>query len=121
MVGFTNLFIDILIYWLLTRIAHWQYLLAAVCSFTVAVSWSFFINRRWTFRHQEPDLHLQYAKFFMANCVSLVFNLSLLYFFVDFCGLHDLLAKLVTAFFVAFLNFALNRFWTFKAVILKAD
>lgn len=114
LVGFTNLFLDILVYWFLTRIFHWYYLAAAIISFIIAVSWSFFLNRRWTFRHQGKDITHQYFKFFIANIISMGLNLGLLYLAVDWLGIHDLLAKFLVAVVVAFFNFSLNRFWTFK-------
>ena len=115
LVGLTNLAVDFCVYWILTRLLSWYYLLAAVGSFLVSVSWSFFINKRWTFRHRGGDLRGLYFKFLVANTLSIIFNLGLLYIFVDFAHLHDLLAKLISSFIVAFLNFSLNKFWTFKA------
>jgi len=114
LVGLTNLAVDFFVYWLLTRFFNWYYLLAAVASFLVAVSWSFFLNKRWTFRHRGGNLSRLYVKFFLANAVSIIFNLGLLYILVDFFNLHDLLAKLSASAIVAGFNFSLNRFWTFR-------
>jgi putative flippase GtrA len=114
LVGFTNLLIDIFVYWLLTRWLGFYYLLAATMSFAVAVSWSFYFNRRWTFRHLHHNILRQYLKFFVANAISLFANLSLFFLLVDLLALYDLLAKLLVAVIVAFLNFSLNKFWTFR-------
>ncbi|HNW09711.1 MAG TPA: GtrA family protein [bacterium] len=114
LVGFTNLLIDFLVYWLLTRALGLFYIIAAILSFLVAVTWSFFINRHWTFRHFTGNIRRQYVKFFLANLASLVLNLAIFYALVDWGGLNDLLAKLLVAVIVAFFNFGLNRFWTFN-------
>lgn len=114
LVGFTNLLIDFLVYWLLTRWLGLFYIGAAVLSFTVAVTWSFFVNRRWTFRHSAGNVRRQYIKFFLANLAGLALNLTIFYALVDWGGWHDLGAKLVVAVIVAFFNFSLNRFWTFR-------
>lgn len=114
LVGTSNLIIDISVYWVLTRTFHIYYLLAAVFSFVIAVSWSFYFNRRWTFRHQGQDLGNQYFKFFIANVLALILNLSMFYLLVEYINFYDLLAKLIIAFIVAFFNFSLNRFWTFR-------
>jgi len=114
MVGLTNLVVDMVFYLLFTRFFHLYYIFAAIISFVFAVSWSFFINRRWTFRHQEKDLFTQYIKFVIANLVGLLINLLLLWIFVDFIGLHDLAAKLIVTVIVSFVNFMLNKLWTFR-------
>ncbi|MBI5766025.1 GtrA family protein [Candidatus Falkowbacteria bacterium] len=114
LVGLTNLAIDMSGYWIFTRIFHIYYILAAVFSFFIAVSWSFLINRRWTFRHDGKNIKEQYVKFIVANLISMAINLSLLYILVDYAGFHDLGAKLLTAFMVAFFNFSLNKSWTFR-------
>lgn len=113
-VGVTNLAVDILVYWFLTRAVDLYYFYAAVLSFVVAVTWSFLINRRWTFRHQGSDLGGQYIKFFVANLISMAINLSLFYLFVDYLNVYDLLAKALVAIIVVFFNFSLNKFWTFR-------
>ncbi|MEK7653523.1 MAG: GtrA family protein [Patescibacteria group bacterium] len=114
LVGTSNMILDILVYWFLTRIFNLFYLLAAVCSFIVAVSWSFYFNRRWTFRHLTGNPTNQYLKFFVANAVSMVLNLFLFFLLVDVFKVYDLLAKLMVAVIVAFFNFSLNKWWTFR-------
>ena len=113
-VGVTNLAVDIVVYWFLTRALDLYYFYAAVVSFCVAVTWSFLVNRRWTFRHRGSDLGGQYLKFFVANVISMIINLSLFYIFVDYLLVHDLLSKVVVAVIVVFFNFSINKFWTFR-------
>lgn len=113
-VGCTNLALDFGVYFCLTRFLRVYYLLATVLSFLVAVTWSFFINRRWTFDHSGGDLGALYAKFLTANTASIAMNTGLLYMFVEKAGLHDLAGKLISSSIVAFFNFAVNKFWTFR-------
>src|SRR3989338_2042691 len=120
LVGFTNLTIDIFIYWLLTRALGLYYLVAGVISFVVAVSWSFFMNRRWTFRHNGSDTASQYVKFFVVNVIVMILNLSSLYIFVEWFDFYDLAVKLVAAVIMAFINFGLNKFWTFKKLAIAS-
>jgi len=114
LVGLTNVAVELIVYIILTRTCKLFYIVAALLAYLVAVSWSFLINRRWTFRHNGRDIHRQYAKFFIANTVSETINIFLLYLFVNQGGMHDILAKFLASFIVAFFNFALNRWWTFK-------
>lgn len=113
LVGLTNLVFDMGAYWIFSRIFHIYYLLAAVMSFFIAVTWSFFINSRWTFKSESKNVG-QYVKFIIANVISIILNLFLLYVFVDFCNFHDLAAKLLATFITSFINFAINKVWTFR-------
>lgn len=115
LVGLTNLAIDLIIYWFFTRIVGLYYIVAAILSFVVAVSWSFYINRKWTFRHSGVNLRAQYVKFFIANGIAINIQLVLLYLLVDIGGIFDLFAKLITTVIVSVINFSLNKWWTFAS------
>ncbi|MFA6227937.1 MAG: GtrA family protein [Patescibacteria group bacterium] len=114
LVGTSNFFVDLGVYWLMTRLFGLHYLIASVISFSVAVTWSFEFNRKWTFRHHNNNLKRQYVKFFIANIVSLSLNLSLLSLLIELAHVPDLWAKTLSALIVAIFNFSLNRFWTFR-------
>jgi len=115
LVGFTNVFIDFSVYIVLTRFFDVQYLLANIFSFIVAVSWSFILNRTWTFRNTENKVRQQYFKFFAVSLAGLLLNTLILYTLVDFYNFYDLLAKGMAVVLVTFWNFSVNRFWTFKS------
>lgn len=114
LVGSSNTVIDVIVYFFLTRFVDFYYILAAFISFIVAVTWSFFLNRRWTFRHSGRDMTNQYIKFFTVNTFVMVMNLSSLFVLVDVFGFYDLVAKLCAAIVLALVNFSLNKFWTFR-------
>ncbi len=113
-VGITNLAIYLGIYWLLTRLLHWHYLPASAVSFAIAVTWSFYLNLKWTFMGHGGNRRQQYVKFIIANLICLGLNLLLLKFFIDSLKIYDLIAQLLQSVIVAFFNFGINRFWTFK-------
>lgn len=113
-VGLTNLVVDYLVYIFLTRFFYWHFVAAKVASFVVAVSWSFTINRRWTFKSDGDKLSQKYCKFFVANTIAMVLNIYLFYLAVKVLKIYDLLALLLVAIIVSVFNFILNRFWTFK-------
>jgi len=114
LVGASNLIISLLIYWLLTRFLFWHYIPASIVGFVIAVTWSFFINRKWTFKHQGDDHGRQYLTFVAANLIGMAINLALLAFFIEFLKIYDIAAQLICSVIVAFINFGLNRFWTFR-------
>lgn len=114
LVGASNVTIDFSVFLLLTGLARLHYLQANVGSFFVAVSWSFFANRRWTFRHAEGDARAQYLRFALTNLGGLLIQSSLLYLLHERAGLDVRLAKLFAIFVTTFWNFFLTKFWTFR-------
>ena len=117
-IGFSNMMIDFFVYFLLTRSINWlqeNYLIANVCSFSVAVTWSFFWNTRWTFKNQNNGtVHSRYIKFFVISAMGLLWAELILFVSVDYFGLMDILGKLLAVFLVTFWNFFFNRWWTFS-------
>lgn len=114
LVGASNTLIDFLLYALLTRAFHWHYLPANVFSFSVAATWSYTLNRRWTFRDRTSRIRRQYPKFFLVAVIGLGLTSLFLAVFIDLIGLHDLIAKAITVVLVTFWNFSANRTWTFR-------
>lgn len=114
LVGLVNFLVDFSIYFILTRLFGLPYLLAATISFAVAVTCSFFLNRRWTFSYQGANFSAVYFKFFLVNIGGLVLNLILMFVSVELVACPDLLAKFLASVVVAFFNFSLSKFWAFK-------
>lgn len=62
--------------------------IAGTCSFIVAATLNWLINRLWTFRHvQHAAAHVQWAKFLIANIVGFVINRGIFFLLVAFCPL----------------------------------
>jgi putative flippase GtrA len=114
LVGFFNTLVDFSVYLFLTRIFLVYFIAANIFSFLVAVSFSFILNKYWTFRNQVNKIKSQYFKFFIINVIGLGINTSLLYFLVVYFHLSDLLAKALAIGIVLFWNFGLNKLWTFR-------
>ncbi|SHF29038.1 GtrA family protein [Acidocella aminolytica] len=62
--------------------------IAGTCSFIVAATINWIINRLWTFRHVEhAAAHVQWAKFIAANAIGFVFNRGTFFLLVAFSPL----------------------------------
>lgn len=114
-VGISNVLLDLLIYFLLTRYGGLHYLLAASIAIIMVASWSFWLNSKWTFRKQKTDkcLRTKYLQFVSVYVGVIALNALALYLFVDVIGLYDLWGKLLSSMIVGTLNFCVNKFWTF--------
>lgn len=117
-VGASNTVIDFGVYLLSTRVLGFYYLIGNVISFTVAGTWSYVINRKWTFRDTTTRVHTQYLKFLIVSLVGLGLTSLLLYLFVHHLHLHDIVGKALAVAIVLIWNFSLNRLWTFRKPVL---
>lgn len=112
--GFINALVDFAVYLTLTRIFNVYFLIANFGSFIIGVTLSFYMNRKWTFRDQGGEHAKKYFKFIITNLIGLGLYTIILYIFVTYLGMYDLLAKALAIIITAFWNFSANRFWTFK-------
>jgi len=116
-VGVFNTIIDFVVFLLLTRLIHFfgeHVLYANIISFSVAVTNSYLLNRRWTFRSKDTERVKQYIRFFSINATGLGVNTLLLYLFVYHAHLYDVIAKALAIGITLFWNFFLNKWLVFK-------
>jgi putative flippase GtrA len=90
-----------------------HYLVAAVCSFLVAVTSNYMWNRHWTFRDQRGHVGAQGARFFVVSLASLGANLVLLELFVTL-GTSKFVGQAIAIVLVTPLNFVGNKLWSFR-------
>jgi len=93
-----------------------NYLLAAVCSFVVAVSNNFYWNLLWTFkgRAKEKSIQRKYISFFVISGINLGVNLLILRLLVEDLKIDERISQMVAIAVVSGLNFILNYTITFR-------
>jgi putative flippase GtrA len=91
-----------------------HYLVAATCSFLVAVTSNYLWNRHWTFREHRGHLGIQGMRFLLVSVAALGANLIVLHVLVAEGGLDKLPAQAVAIVAVTPLNFAGNKLWSFR-------
>jgi putative flippase GtrA len=112
-VGAVGYLINLAVYEALRR-AGLHYLLAAACSFLVAVTSNYAWNRLWTFREQRGHVGAQGVRFLLVSLAALGANLLVLYLLVTYGGLDKLPAQAVAIVVVTPLNFVGNKLWSFR-------
>ena len=98
-------------------LVHWadiHYILAAVCSFLVAVTNNYTWNRLWTFRGDRGHVAYQGLRFLVVSTAALAANLVLLHLLVDRAEVGKVLAQAVAVVLVTPLNFVGNKLWSFR-------
>ncbi|OGY83747.1 MAG: hypothetical protein A3F54_05195 [Candidatus Kerfeldbacteria bacterium RIFCSPHIGHO2_12_FULL_48_17] len=115
-IGVFNTIIDFSVYFALTRFLALYYILANFFSFATATTFSFFTNKRFTFRDRSLATPGQYMKFFVVTGIGFFLNTTILFLSVDYFKLHDIAAKILAVGIVLFWNFSINKLWTFRSV-----
>jgi dolichol-phosphate mannosyltransferase len=90
-----------------------HYLLAATCSFLVAVTSNYALNRLWTFRDRRGGVAAQGMRFFVVSLASLGANLLVLHVLITF-GAGKLVGQALAIVLVTPLNFVGNKLWSFR-------
>jgi len=119
LVGVFNTFIDFGVYFILTRFLGLYYIIANLIANLIALTFSFFVNKKWTFRNKNNKVKEQYLKFFTVYIAylllyNLIFIAATHYLSQFKIGESDLWAKVIATIICLFWNFLANRFWTFR-------
>ena len=132
-VGAIGSVVDIGVMNLLTRVFHFQLVIAGSISFVCAVTNNFFGNRYWTYPDSRSrPLARQLGMFFIVNAIGICIRIPILKYvepplaklFESMTHLSydaaDALAKNATLIFaigvVMLWNFFINRYWTYNDV-----
>jgi putative flippase GtrA len=112
-VGTSGYVVNLTVYALLLRAVGVHYLLAAVCSFLVAVTNNYTWNRLWTFRDSRGHLAYQGMRFLIVAVLALGTNLLFLEVLVSL-GTDKIVAQAIAIVLVTPLNFVGNKLWSFR-------
>jgi putative flippase GtrA len=112
-VGAVGYLINLAVYDALLH-AGLHYLVAATCSFLVAVTSNYMWNRIWTFREHRGHVGIQGMRFLAVSLVALGANLLALHLLIADGGLGKLAAQAVAIVLVTPLNFVGNKLWSFR-------
>lgn len=91
-----------------------EFLIAAMCSFLVAVTSNYTLNRIWTFREHRGHIGIQGMRFFAVSLAGLGVNLLLLELIVGAAGGEKVIGQAIAIAVVTPLNFVGNKLWSFR-------
>lgn len=123
-VGFSGFLVDFGITALLYNLFGWSILLATGFGFCGGATSNYFLNRRWTWRSEDPNVGREFVKFFSVSLLGLglhylvlLWCLSLAWLSFSVLGVsvnNDWTSKLVATAVVMVWNFLANNFYTFR-------
>jgi putative flippase GtrA len=90
-----------------------HFLIAATCSFLVAVTSNYTWNRLWTFRDRRGGVAVQGMRFLIVSVASLGANLLVLDALITI-GAGKLVGQAIAIVLVTPLNFIGNKLWSFR-------
>ncbi|MEY3243498.1 MAG: hypothetical protein RIR11_4937 [Bacteroidota bacterium] len=113
-VGFSGVFVDFGITWLLKEKLRINPYAANSTGFIAAVFSNFILNRIWTFQNHDPHVALQFGKFAVIATVGLAMNNGIIYLLTERFKTNFYVAKLIATGVVMIWNFWANITFTFK-------
>jgi len=116
LVGVSGVFVNLGLYFLLTRYYEISELVAPLIAIESALISNFILNNFWTFgkRITQSRIRVKFFKFHLVSGFSALINYSaFLTLFLVF-GLYDILANLIGIGLAAIVNYLINSNWTWK-------
>lgn len=113
-VGFSGIFVDFGITWLLKEQFRLNKYVANTAGFLCAVASNYFLNRIWTFHSQDPAVATQFSKFLLVALVGLALNNAIIYVLTERFRFNFYASKLVATAVVMLWNFWANYTFTFR-------
>lgn len=111
--GIATIF-DMFLLWVFVEFAGLFYLLSAVIGFLGGSCLNYGINRAWTFKESKVAHARGLISFIIIGAVGLIWTILLMALLVEVFGIHYLIARIISAFFVLVWNYVMNRILTFK-------
>ncbi|MHC1626374.1 MAG: glycosyltransferase [Methanoculleaceae archaeon] len=119
-VGFSGIFVNMGILFILTDIAGFYYLYSALVAIEVSIVNNFVWNDLWTFRSARGlrlgrKVH-RFVSFQVVSIGGLLINMCVLYLLTDFAGIYYLISNLVGILAAFLWNYFINRHITWKNI-----
>jgi len=116
-VGFSGLFVDFGITFLLKEKLKIPKYVANGCGFVVAATSNYFLNRWWTFESHNPHVEKEFLSFFLISLIGLGINTLIIWILVSKFKWNFYLGKLAAIVVTTLWNFVANLLITFSGIL----
>lgn len=113
-IGFSNAFINLAIYYGIILINKNLYLLANTIGYTCGILNSFYWNNKFVFKNSSEKKMHSFIKTFMCYGITYLLQTALLFIMVDIFKWSRFIAPLINIVITTPINFLLNKYWAFK-------
>jgi putative flippase GtrA len=113
-VGISGMVVDFGVTFFLKELLKVKKYISNSIGFTFAATSNFILNRLWTFNSTNPDIMMQFSRFFIISAIGLLLNNLTIYIFTNFkFKLNFYISKGIATGIVFVWNFSMNYFFTF--------
>lgn len=116
-VGVSNTMISLIVYYAVLWINQDWYLAGNVLGWIISVANAYFWNHRYVFKTKAEQFShrlKELGKTYLSYGATFLLSTILLYLEIELAGWSAVLCPVVNLLITIPLNFALNKFWTFK-------
>jgi putative flippase GtrA len=113
LVGFSGIFVDFGITFVCKEYLKIQKYIANVAGFATAATTNYMLNRVWTFHSINPNIGLEFSRFFLIALIGLGINLMIVWTLSEKFRVNFYVSKLVATVLVTVWNFLINAYFTF--------
>ncbi len=117
-IGIIGLVVEFIVFFLMLKIVGFHYLIANIFSVAIAITHNFLLNAFFNFKIVD-NLFIRFLKYFSFGIIGLVISSGILYILVDLFLLNELISKAIVLSFVVFIQYVLNKKFTFKNTIVQ--
>lgn len=112
-IGATNVVLTTALYFLLIYLG-WHYVLALTADYAFGICFSFYMNKRFTFRVQTRATTVMFGKMLATYGLIFAGNLVLLAFCVDVLGINPYLSQILSYGLLMIAAFFMQKFFVFR-------
>mgnify|MGYP002515268203 FL=1 len=113
-VGGSGVVVDFGITYLAKEFLKFNKYVANSLGFICAATSNYILNRTWTFGSNDPDVVMQYFRFFGFSLIGLAINNLVIYLLHGRVKWNFYIVKLIATCVVTFWNFSMNYIFTFQ-------
>lgn len=112
-VGFSGVLVDFSITFICKEYLKIQKYVANGIGFTIAATTNYFLNRIWTFHSTNPNVLMEFGRFFVIALIGLGINSAIVWAMTSKLKVNFYLSKVVATVVVTAWNFLINAYYTF--------
>lgn len=113
LVGFSGIFVDFGTTFICKELLRIQKYIANSLGFILAATSNYILNRLWTFHSTNPNVMLEFTRFFSIALIGLIINLLIIWAMSGKFKVNFYISKLVATLVVTLWNFLINAYYTF--------
>lgn len=113
LVGFSGIFVDFGTTFICKELLRIQKYIANSMGFILAATSNYILNRLWTFHSTNPNVALEFTRFFIIALIGLIINLLIIWAMTGKFKVNFYLSKLAATIVVTLWNFLINAYYTF--------